>query len=245
VDNLLTATIAFLVAGYVKGVLGFGFPLIAIAFLTLAAGLFDALALVVLPALVTNLWQAFGGDFLRPILKRMKIYFIFAVAGILAAGQLLDDVRIEWLTALLGVVLFVFAVSRLLDIHITVPARREPVLSVALGFGNGLLTGFTGVFMVPSVVYMQALGFGKEMLVQAMGVFFALSTLTLMVTLGSNQLLDWHDVGISTVALVPSFLGMAAGRRTRAVVDEALFQRLFLASIVLLGAFIAWRSLAR
>ena len=242
-ENLYIAAAAFILAGFVKGVLGFGFPIIAIAILTLATGLLDALALVVLPALVTNLWQAVGGQYLAAILLRMRVYFLMAVIGILVAGRFLSAVDTRWLTGLLGVVLFFLALSRLVNLHFTIPARRETPLSVLLGFCNGVLTGFTGVFMVPSVLYMQALGFSRDMLVQAMGVFFALSTATLMLSLGSNQLLDWGDVAVSAVALVPSFAGMAVGRWVRTLVNESLFQKMFLVSVLILGAYIAWRAL--
>ena len=124
------------------------------------------------------------------------------------------------------------------------PRKREPVLSVGLGLVNGILTGFTGSFMVPSVLYMQALGFNKDMLVQAMGAFFALSTLTLTVSLGRNGLIGVDDATMSTLALVPSFAGIFAGRWTRARIDEAQFQTLFLVGVLTLGAFIVWRSVS-
>ena len=112
-----------------------------------------------------------------------------------------------------------------------------------LGSVNGLLTGFTGSFMVPSVLYMQALGFGKDMLVQAMGVFFGLSTAMLMISLGRNQLITAADATASTVMLLPSFLGIYAGRFMRDRIDEATFQRIFLIGVLLLGAYIVYRSI--
>ena len=191
-DLIFPATAAFILAGLVKGVLGFGFPIIALILLTLYIGLLDALAIIVVPTLVTNAWQALSGPHLRAILERMWLYFLCAMTGIFVASWFITRVNVNMLTGLLGAVLFFFAISRLLDIHIDVPRHREPLLSVVLGSVNGLLTGFTGSFMVPSVLYMQALGFGKDMLVQAMGVFFGLSTAMLMIALGHNQLITGH-----------------------------------------------------
>jgi uncharacterized membrane protein YfcA len=105
-----------------------------------------------------------------------------------------------------------------------------------------LLTGLTGTFMVPSVLYMQALGFGKDMLVQAMGAFFALSTLMLIISLGRNGLISIEEATMSTLALLPSFAGIYAGRWTREQINEDQFQRLFLIAVLLLGAYLAWRS---
>ena len=241
-DLVVPATAAFILAGLVKGVLGFGFPIIALILLTLYIGLLDALAIIVVPTLVTNAWQALSGPYLRAIFERMWLYFLCALAGIFVASWFIAQVNVNMLTGLLGAVLFFFAISRLLDVHIDVPRRREPLFSVVLGSINGLLTGFTGSFMVPSVLYMQALGFGKDMLVQAMGVFFGLSTAMLMVSLGRNQLITAADAMASTVMLIPSFAGIYAGRWMRDRIDEATFQRIFLVGVLLLGAYIVYRS---
>ena len=72
-DLFVTGTIAFLLAGLIKGVLGFGFPIIALIVLTLSIGLLDALAIIVVPTLVTNIWQAMSGPHLRAIFRRMGL----------------------------------------------------------------------------------------------------------------------------------------------------------------------------
>lgn len=241
-DIVVTGTIAFLLAGLVKGVLGFGFPIIALVVLTLAIGLLDALAMIIVPTLATNIWQALSGRHLPAVLKRMWLYFLVAAIGVLITSQYLTSVNVNWLTALLGAVLFFFALSRLFDFHITVPRDKEAVLSIVLGSFNGALTGLTGSFMVPSVLYMQALGFQKDMLVQAMGFFFALSTLMLTISLGSNDLIDAEQARLSAFALIPSFIGVYIGRWTRDQIDEESFQKIFLFAVLTLGAYLVWRS---
>lgn len=241
-DIVSIALVAFIFAGFVKGVLGFGFPIIALVILTLSIGLLDALAVIVVPTIVTNVWQAVSGPHLPAVLQRMWLYFAVAMVGILVSSQFLAVVNVNWLTALLGLILFFFALSRLLKLQITVPARHEKVLSVVLGTSNGLLTGLTGTFMVPSVLYMQALGFGKGMLVQAMGAFFALSTLMLTMSLGRNGLISLNDAMLSSVALLPSFAGIYIGRWTRRQIDEDQFQKIFLAGVLVLGIWLVWRS---
>lgn len=243
-DIFITGTIAFLLAGLVKGVLGFGFPIIALIVLTLTIGLLDALAIIIVPTLATNIWQAVSGPHLPAVLRRMWLYFVVAAVCVLLTAQYLDTVNVNWLTALLGTVLFVFALSRLFNFHISVPRDREAVLSVILGACNGALTGLTGSFMVPSVLYMQALGFPKDMLVQAMGFFFALSTLMLTISLGSNDLIEWEQVRLSAYALLPSFAGVFIGRWTRDRIDENSFQKMFLFAVLILGGYIVWRSLS-
>ncbi|MGI9206273.1 MAG: sulfite exporter TauE/SafE family protein [Woeseiaceae bacterium] len=241
-DLIVTGMVAFFLAGFVKGVVGFGFPIIVLVILTLTIGLFEALAILIVPTLVTNIWQALSGPYLSAVLQRMWLYFVCSAVGILIASRFLTVVNVELLTGLLGGVLLFFALTRLLNFHITVDRAKEPLLSVVLGTVNGGLTGFTGSFMVPSVLYMQALGFSKDMLVQAMGMFFAISTLMLTISLGTNSLLGGDSLKLSVVALIPSFTGIYLGRWARKQVDELQFQKIFLSALLVLGSYLLWRS---
>lgn len=241
-DLFATGAIAFFLAGFVKGVVGFGFPVVVLVILTLTTGLFEALAILIVPTLVTNIWQALSGPYWSAVMQRMWLYFVCAVAGILIASRFVTLVNVDLLTGLLGIVLLFFAMSQLLSYHVSVDRTNEPFLSVVLGTINGGLTGFTGSFMVPSVLYMHALGFSKDMLVQAMGMFFAISTLTLTIALGTNNLLGIEQLKLSVIALLPSFIGILAGRWARDKVDEKLFQKIFLAALLALGSYLLWRS---
>lgn len=241
-ETLGVATVAFIIAGFVKGVVGFGFPIIALIILTLSIGLLDALAIVVIPTLVTNLWQAFSGKHLKTVLGRMWRYFLVAVVFIWITSGYLKVVDIDWLTMLLGAVLFFFALSRLFNFHMTMPRRYESVLAVPLGAVNGILTGLTGSFMVPSVLYMQAIGFRGDMLVQAMGIFFSISVFTLALSLGRNGLISLEQAQLSTLAIIPSFVGLLVGRWIRRRTDEERFQQIFLMAVLVLGGYIVLRS---
>lgn len=241
-EILLIAFVAFLVAGFVKGVVGFGFPIVSLIVLTLAFGLLDALAIILIPTFVTNAWQALYGPHLYEIARRMWKYFAVALLFVALTSNYLTVVNVNWLTALLGLVLVAFATLRLLDVRFRVDRRHETALSVVLGTVNGVITGLTGSFMVPSLMYMQAIGFSGDVLVQAMGVFFALSTLTLAFSLGSHGLVTVEQAGHSAIALIPSIAGLVAGRQARRSLDDASFQQVFLIAVLLLGAYILVRS---
>lgn len=241
-ETLVIAFGAFLVAGVVKGVVGFGFPIIVLIVLTLVIGLLDALAIIVIPTLATNIGQALTGSWLPQIFRRMWLYFLLAMIFIFLTSFYIGEANIDLLTGLLGAVLVTFALTRLFNIRIFIHPKHEPALSVILGAINGTLTGFTGSFMVPSVLYMQALGFQRDMLIQAMGVFFAMSTLMLTISLGRNDLISRQQLMISLYALIPSFIGVYAGRWMRRRIDESVFQKMFLAAVLILGSYIMLRS---
>ncbi len=112
-----------------------------------------------------------------------------------------------------------------------------------LGLVNGLLTGMTGTFMLPGVLYFQALGLARDQMIQAMGMLFTVSTLALAFALQKNALLASGQLLVSSAAVIPAIVGMVAGQRIRRVLPEERFRRLFFISLILLGGYIVFRAL--
>ena len=119
----------------------------------------------------------------------------------------------------------------------------EPWLSPVIGGVTGVITGGTGVFVIPAVPYLQALGLGRDDLVQALGLSFTVSTIALAVALGAHGALQVQGLGVSALALVPAFAGMWAGQALRSRISPVAFRRIFLVFLLLLGTEMALRPL--
>src|SRR3954463_3128181 len=83
--------VAFVVAGVAKGAIGMGMPPIAIGLMSFAVPLENAIAIMVVPTMVTNIWQAIYGGGFRPLMRRFGTMAVTAMIGILAVGLLLSD----------------------------------------------------------------------------------------------------------------------------------------------------------
>ena len=69
---ILTATVgAFLLAGFVKGVIGMGLPTVSIGLPGLLMTPIQAAAILVVPSLITNIWRAAGGGGIVELVRRM------------------------------------------------------------------------------------------------------------------------------------------------------------------------------
>jgi len=72
IDPFLAVIAAvFLLAGFIKGVIGLGLPTVSVGLLAVAMPPSRALAIVIVPAIVTNIWQTFAGSYLRDIVRRL------------------------------------------------------------------------------------------------------------------------------------------------------------------------------
>jgi uncharacterized membrane protein YfcA len=242
-DAATIATIAivaatFLLAGAVKGVIGLGLPTVSLALLTVALGLPEAMALLIVPSLVTNVWQAVVGGHGAAVLRRVWPFLLTAGATVWLGAGALTRVDLGWLSALLGLLLIVYAGLGLAGRHFTISPRVERWAGPLLGAANGVLTGMTGSFVVPGVMFLQALGLPRDGLIQAMGMLFTVSTLALALALGGNGLLTAELGALSAAALPPAIAGMAAGQRIRKRLPERRFRRVFFVSLLILGGYI-------
>ena len=85
---LILIAAAFLLAGFVKGVIGLGLPTVSMGLLAVTMPPAQALAIVIVPAIVTNIWQTFVGPYLRDIIRRLWPLMVGTVVGIwLNAGH--------------------------------------------------------------------------------------------------------------------------------------------------------------
>jgi uncharacterized membrane protein YfcA len=233
----------FLLAGAVKGVIGLGLPTVSLALLTVAIGLPEAMNLLLVPSFVTNLWQAAVGGHQRAILRRLWPFLVMATATVWLGANALTRVDLSLLSALLGLLLVVYAAVNLAGFRFALTRRQELWAGPLLGAVNGLLTGMTGSFVVPGVLFLQAIGLSRDMLIQAMGMLFTASTLALAVALQGNDLLTSELGALSAAALLPATIGMVVGQRIRKALSEPLFRRVFFVSLLVLGTYIIANAL--
>jgi uncharacterized membrane protein YfcA len=233
----------FLLAGLVKGVVGFGLPTVSLALLAATLGLHAALALLLLPTFVTNLWQGLAGGQARALLARLWPFLLAAMLFIWLGAQALRQLDLVLLTALLGLLLVLYALYGLLQPRLALPRRHERWAGPLLGAVNGVLSGMSGSFVFPGVPYLQAIGLARDQLVQAMGLLFTLSSLGLAVALGDQRLLTAELGAVSAVAVLPALAGLWCGQRLRRRLREALFRRVFLGALLLLGLAIVGQAL--
>ncbi|VYT29878.1 Sulfite exporter TauE/SafE [Citrobacter amalonaticus] len=171
-DQVVMIALTFVLAGMVKGVTGMGLPTVAMGILGSLISPVAAAAMLLLPSLISNLFQFGGGGNTRMLLKRLWPMLLTVVIATLLASVWITGGETSRTQFALGLALMVYALWTLAGKRIAIAPRREKPLSLVVGFATGLLTGGTGVFVMPAVPWIQSLGFEKDELVQALGISF-------------------------------------------------------------------------
>jgi uncharacterized protein len=240
---LILIAAAFLLAGFIKGVIGLGLPTVSMGLLAVTMSPARAIAIVIVPAILTNIWQTFVGPYLWDIVKRLWPLMLGTILGIwLNAGSLTGPYA-HYGTIALGILLVIYAIVGLSKVTFTVSRGKEKWVGGVVGLITGLICAGTGVQVIPSMPFMQAIGMEKDELVQALGVFFTVATLALAFNLTAAGLLTAATALPGAIAMVAAFTGMFIGQAVRTRMQPDVFRRWFLIAMILLGIYLAGSAL--
>ena len=227
---------AVLLAGFSKAS-GNGLGMLSVPLMALAMSPAVAAA-VMLPLLIAmdalGLWAWRGradADTLRSVLPG-------AMLGILIGALAFSVLDVRWVKGLLGAEAGAFALHRIVARQAIAAAPPRPASRLAGGFW-GAVSGFTSTLAhagsPPLMQYLLPLKLEKERLVATTVIFFTVVNAVKLVPYGAIGLFDLSALTAS-LALAPFVpLGYWAGIRLVKVLPEAIFYRLLVGSLLVIG----------
>lgn len=241
---LLLIAVVFGIAGFVKGVIGLGLPTVSMGLLSVAMTPLQALTIVIVPAIVTNLWQTFAGPHLRDILRRLWPLLVGTAVAIAGSGALMAGSYARYAAIVLGLLLVIYALLGLTRLQFRTAPRNEKWVGGIVGLLTGVIAAATGVQVIPSMPFLQSIGMEKDELVQALGVFFTVATVAQAFNLTSAGLLNASTALPGLVAMGAAFAGMFAGQAVRDRMQPDQFRRWFLIAMLVLGLYLSGSTIA-
>ena len=238
-DMIAAVAATVFVTGALKGVVGLGLSTGSIVVFSLLYGLETALCLLVAPTVATNLWQGMSGGHAKALIARFWPGLVAIVPGVWAGSELVAALAPGEAERGLGVVLVVYAVLALSRPGLRFAPRRERRITLLAGSANGIVTGATGVLVIPMVPYMEALKLERDALVQLMAMVFCTSALALALVLAETGRYDESLRNLSLWAVVPALAGVRAGEWLRTRMSGERFRKWLLVTLAGVGAKLA------
>ena len=236
-SDIIFGLAVFLLAGTVKGLVGLGLPTITIALTSLVLPLPEAIALIALPTVITNVWQAAVGGRFWIILRRQAPLIVPLVVGLYLTMWLVGQKGPNWAFLVLAAVLIVYSGLGLLRIRLHIHADLEKPLAPVIGVISGFVAGVVGVPVVPLMPYLQGLDIKPSELVQTLGVVLCATSLTLTASLINFGLLDGRRAIVSAAAVVPALAGMWMGQQIRRRLSIEQFRLAVFWALLLTGVY--------
>jgi uncharacterized membrane protein YfcA len=239
IEFLVQICLIFVLAGLVKGTVGFGLPTIGIGLGALISDIPTAMMLILVPTIFTNISQILSTGSVASVLTKTWA-FLFGAVVLVPGGLWMVVVVPEFpYERLLGLSILVYSLASLRGFNPVMQTKNNQGLGLALGLLNSVLTGMTGSMSVPGVMYLRSLQLTKDDLLCGMGILFLTSTLAMG---GSLWWLDRATEELSALSVMmclPVALGVWLGMRVRSTLSEERFKQIFLWAFTVLGAYLA------
>lgn len=234
-----------LLAGLVKGMVGFAMPMIMISILGSVMAPDLALAALILPTLLANLWQALrqGPGAACRSLRRFRVFLIAGGILLLASAQLVGVLPGAVLLLLLGVPMTAFALATLAGRGLRLGHATGPRTEAALGAIAGFFGGISGVWGPPTVAMLVARDTDKAEQIRVQGVVYAMGSVLLTAAHLGSGVLSASTLPLSLAMVPPALAGMAAGFAIQDRIDQRVFRRATLAVLLVAGLNLVRRGL--
>ncbi len=244
IDNAFVLVFAvFLFAGAVKGTLGIGLPTISVGLMSQFLPPQTAIALVVFPIILSNIWQVFREKAGWQTVRKYWILMATLACSLWLTTQVSAGLSSEALLVAIGVAIVTFAASSLIGRPPQIPDRHDRIAQTAAGLSAGVLGGFTSIWSPPFVTYLVARRTDADEFVRATGWFILIGGVPLAIGFWQTGLLNGATAPLSLAMVVPSLIGFALGERLRGKLSPDGFRKAILWMFLIMGLNLIRRAL--
>lgn len=237
--------IALLIAAFVKGATGLGFPLIATPTVALLLDIRTAVTVLILPNLFMDSAQVLRDGFPYEIIRRFKALIAPTIIGVFLGTLVLVKTPLWVLNLCLGAMVLIFVLSNLLQFEFTVSPQQEKFLSPIFGFLSGFLNGVTNAGGPTLAIYLYGLRLEKRTFVKSLATIFVTTKLTQLVAISTWNLLNWYTFRLSTLVILFTLAGFYAGIKAQDRVNQKNFNRGLLVLLSLIGVILILRAVTQ
>ncbi len=242
-QTTILVAVSLLLAAYVKGTTGMGFPLIATPMVALLLDIRTAIVILIIPNILMDITQIFRGTFHAVIFRRFAWFLLLTVAGVFLGTKVLVTLPIWALNLALGMMVLAFVVSNFLRFSIQFSSHVEGLLSPMVGLATGFLMGVTNAGGPAIAVYLFSLRLPKTEFIKSISTIFLVNKVSQLVAVSTWNLLTMETLRLSLGVTLFILLGFYAGLKTQDRVNQETFKRGLLALLLVIGITLVVRAL--
>jgi uncharacterized membrane protein YfcA len=232
---------AILFGGIVKGTLGVGLPLFAVPLMSLMIGSTQAIALVAVPVLASNIWQAWQEASWKITLKRFwPLMLTQAIMTVFAVHWTLSF-TVKQLNMLVAFAVVLAVVSMLFKPSFSISPQKEKWTGALVGTLSGMLGGVSSLMGPILISYMMSLKLKRDEFVGAISLIYLNAAWPLYAAMYAFDRMEVIDIGYSFLALIPMAIGLSTGQKLRHKLSEDAFRKVLLGFLIFVAALLVLR----
>lgn len=237
---LLIILLAFILGGLIKGTLGVGLPLVAVPLMSLVIPAPNAIALMAVPVLMSNFWQAVDSGTAKAHAVRFTPLIIAVMITTLLTVPLTLSLSMRALNVLVASAVLVAVFLMVFQPKVALSRRQEKWGGPIVGALAGIMGGVSSMAGPLIISFLLALKLPREVFIGSISVIYLFAMVPLYASLAWHGRLGGFEAAASLVGLIPMFLGMRLGKSLRQHLSEVAFRRVlfwFLGFLALLLMF--------
>jgi len=235
--------VSLLIAAFVKGTTGLGFPMIATPTVALLLDIRTAVTILLIPNIVMDITQALRGSFPTAVLRRFAWLILLTIIGVFLGTRLLVILPLWVLNLSLGIMVLTFVASNLLRLNFQIPPRLEGALSPVVGVIGGFLNGMTNASGPALAIYLYSLKLPKKEFIKSIATIFIVTKMSQLVAVSTWNLFTFSRLLLSLEVTVFILAGFYAGLKTQDRINQKTFNHGLLIFLFVVGVTLIIRSL--
>ena len=235
---LIQVVLIFLAGGMVKGLIGVGLPTVTLTLLSFVFDIKDSISIILIPIILTNLYQMLDGNSLKEIIGEVKFFLIGSFLFIFPGFYFLTILKSDTILAILALLLIINSFMSLMKYEIKLKNYKSKVIQLGIGSLTGITTGVTSIYTMPFIFLIQSLNYSKNKVIQLMGLSFFIFACMQLILFSSHGMIDFDKLSISLLACLPILAGVYFGTALRKKISETLFKTLFNIMLVAMGSLL-------
>jgi uncharacterized protein len=233
---------AFVLGGVVKGTLGVGLPMFVIPILSHSMPPARAIAILLLPVLVSNLWQLLQSGISREGLRRFMPLVVGLVVTTLLTVRATLNLPEDTLRIIVACVVLVAVALLSFNWQPKGELKREPIWSAGVGLISGIMGGVSTLSGPLIISYLMALKLPREIFVGTVSAIYFAGAVSIYGSMIAMDQIDQSQLVTSFAALLPMSIGLLVGQRLRGKLSDQVFRRVMLGFLCVVALGLIYKT---
>jgi len=242
-ELLWVALLVYLLSGTIKGIVGIGLPTASIGLMSQFTDPRSAIALVIVPMVVTNAWQIYRSGYALRTAKRYAPFGVMLCIFIFISSGFAKYIGPAMLQVCVGLVVTLFAVDSLWRKPFVLNPRYDFPVQISAGILGGAMGGIAGIWSPTMVGYLIARQVDKDEFVRALGFMIFVGSIFLCFGYIKAGFLSESVAKLSALMVVPALIGFSLGEIIRQRLGAERFRRVVLIFFIVMGLNLVRRGL--
>lgn len=238
---ILAGALIVMSAGIVKGAMGVGMGMLAVPMLSLFVPPSQAIGLMVVPVLWSNVVQTVERGSPLYSVKRFRWLIVSQLVSVVLTVRLTSSLSAEQMNVMFACAILVSVLLMATRPNVRIAPRYETAASMLAGVTAGVMGGVSSLTSPVLITYLMALNLKREEFIGSISVIYLFGSVFMYAAMIWFGRFGAFELAVSCATVLPMLLGLMLGKKIRSRLSEKLFRLLLLGFLTVLALVLLFK----